>query len=185
MTTSRGILFIFIFTMIFAGCSNAGTVDDDGGAESPTVAEQGADGDDTAQDEPSAERADRDLTALIDQQLDTCNDLICERPFLCLEESGQLEIDAQPAIEECQREYCEVQREILHEVEHTEQFEACLEADERATNCLQETSCDDLMAFISPDMSADHVCPDEVAVRQQACAFLQQQAQAPLGTAGQ
>ena len=175
---SLSVLIALSLLCFAAACSSSDTVDEEAPpAEMPDDFE-----DETteATEEDSEEEAQEealDLTDLIDQQAAACNEVICERPFECAEETGQEDLDLGFTQEECHEVFCGINEEVMRDIEHTESFRDCLELDAELSECMSDFSCDQYMTLVTTGVPEDDACVEEMAAQEQACAPYWEQAE--------
>ena len=160
-------------------CSSSDTVDTDAPPaempmeldEEPVEEAEEAEETEEAEEAAADEEGDElDLSELIDQQIAACNELVCDRPFECIEKAGDEEAAPDFTAEQCSEIYCDINREALEVMDHTESLQTCLKKDAQLTECLQPLSCDDMLAFVNPAADAGDTCAEEIAAQEDACA---------------
>lgn len=158
---------------VSVACSSSETVDEDTApAETPEEFDDAPEEEEpeAEDDDEVAEEDDLDLSELIDQQIAACNELVCDRPFECYDELGDDDADPGFTSEECSEIYCEINREALEAMDHTESLQHCLEVDAELGECLDGLACDEFLTYVDQDTEDSGSCADEIAAQEDACA---------------
>lgn len=172
-------LAICILLVTLAACSSGPEEADDEIVEDAQVEEEALATEEDDEVEEEVEE-DFDIEAFLAEQEARVMDAMCDRPFQCFDEVEERDVPEGYTVEDCHAEYAMTgaEAEFLAEREVSE-LEACAEADEAATQCLQSMECDELLAMVTGELGpeADFSCAEEFAAQEQACAFFHEFAQ--------
>lgn len=140
--------------------------------EEPTVEETDEALEEEEEDDPEAIAAAVD--EFVDAYAEECREVICSRAIECHEQLDEPEVDPPGfTVDECYEQNCttpdELRQQFYEATESVDHAERCGEAALEIASCLRQLSCEELVAWVHPDLESDQDCEQEFAAQDEAC----------------